>query len=98
MKGESVDHAMLAALNAHVFQPLDMMGKWETMSKGQKQLVFLWYALHPDDSYLGFCTGMSRGIDDLTGYILTAIFSVRNERPEWSRIRRPSRSRTHRQK
>lgn len=83
LKGESVDHAMLAALNAHVFQPLDMMGKWETMSKGQKQLVFLWYALHPDDSYLGFCTGMSRGIDDLTGHILTAIFSVRNERPEW---------------
>ena len=83
LKGETVDNAILAVLNAHVFRPLDVMCKWGTMTKGQKQLVFLWYALHPDDSYLGFCVGLSKSIDDLASHILTAIFSACKEHPEW---------------
>ena len=83
LKGETVDHAVLAALNAHVFQPLDLMGKWITMTKGQKQLIFLWYALHPDDSYLGFCVSMAKEIDDLPCRVLTAIFPARNNHPDW---------------
>lgn len=53
------------------------------MSNGQQQLVFLWYALHPDDSYLGYCVSMSKGIDDLTKHILTAIFPARGSHAEW---------------
>ena len=83
LKGDTVDQAVLSALNAQVFRPLDMMGKWLTISKGQKQLVFLWYALHPDDSYLDYCVGRSREIDDLPERILTSIFSVRSSHPEW---------------
>ena len=83
LKGELVDQAILAALNAHVFQPLDLMGKWKTLSNGQQQLVFLWYALYPDDSYLGYCVSMSKGIDDLTKHILTAIFPARGSHAEW---------------
>lgn len=83
LKGESVEHAILAALNTRVFRPLDLMGRWETLSRGQKQLVLLWYALHPDDSYLGFCVGLSKGIEDLPRHILTAIFQARSEHPEW---------------
>lgn len=83
LRGETVDDAILAALNAHVFQSLDLMGKWDALSKGQKQLGFLWYLLHPDDSYLGFCVGLSKDIDELTGHILTAVFQARTSHPEW---------------
>lgn len=83
LKGVSVDNAILAALNAHTFSALDAMGKWQTMSKGQKQLVFLWYTLHPDDAYLSFCVGLSKGIDDLPTQILTAIFPARISHPDW---------------
>lgn len=83
LKGETVDYAVLSALNAHIFQPLDVMGKWMTMSKGQKQLIFLWYALHPDDSYLGFCVSIAKGIDDLPNCILLSIFQARTNHPEW---------------
>ena len=83
LNGEAVAPAILAALNVHAFQPLDIMGRWATLSEGQRQLVFLWYALHPDDSYLGFCVGLSKNIGELTGHILTAIFPVRGVHPGW---------------
>ena len=83
LRGASVDDAILAALNQHVFQPLDLMGKWAILSKGQRQLVFLWYALHADDSYLGFCVGQSKNVDDLASHILTEVFPARNGHREW---------------
>lgn len=83
LKGKSIDNAILAELNAHTFSAIDVMGKWRTMSKGQKQLVFLWYSLHPDNSYLSFCVGKTKNIDDLPAQILTAIFPVHVSHPEW---------------
>ena len=83
LEGKPLDHAILAALNTQVFQPLDIMGKWETMSTGQKQLVFLWYNLHPDESYLGHCVGLSKSIHDLTNHLLSAVFATRASHAEW---------------
>lgn len=83
LQGETVDRAILTSLNSFTFQPLDVMGKWGSLPKGQKQLVFLWYSLHPDDSYLCFCVGKSKSIEDLNNQILTTVFQVRNSHPEW---------------
>jgi len=83
LKGKTIDQAILLALNSQEFRSLDMMNKWANMTKGQKQLIFLWYALHPDDSYLGHCVSLAKDINDLTNCILTAIFPAHTSHPEW---------------
>ncbi len=83
LKGESVDRSILSSLNSQEFRPLDMMSKWTNLSKGQRQLIFLWYTLHPDDSYLSYCVGLSKGIHDLTDHLLTAIFPAHTGHPDW---------------
>ena len=44
LRGLTVDAAILSALNIHEFSAIDVMGKWTVLSKGLKQLVFLWYS------------------------------------------------------
>lgn len=83
LKGAALDDAILKALNAQAFQPENVMGTWSAKTEGEKQLVFLWYALHPDDSYLCHCVGLAKDISELSERILTAVFPARLSHPEW---------------
>lgn len=79
----SLDSAMLSCLNISAFKPLDVVGKWSFMSTGQRQLVRLWFQLHPDDSYLSHCVLGSKNLWELEKHILYGIFSQRQLHPEW---------------
>lgn len=83
LSGKTVDEAILSSLNLYDVHAVDVMGKWINMTTGQKQLVFLWYAMHYDDSYLSHCISLSSTIDELPKHILKAIFPVRIAHPEW---------------
>lgn len=83
LKGKSVDEAIISTMNLYEFQSTDIMGKWINLTEGQKELVFLWYALHPDDTYLCHCVNLSSSIDELPKKILSAVFPARIAHPEW---------------
>jgi len=84
LKGRSVDAAIHSALNSFEFKPLDVMGKWQSLTAGQKQLIFLWYAIHPDNSYLCHCVGLSKQTDELPNRILMSFFDTRLTYPVWN--------------
>ena len=83
LSGTMVENAVLSSLNVLGFSGIDVMGKWKTMSEGQKQLVRLWYDLHPDSSYLCNCVKESTDEADLLQRILMDIFRLRIGHPEW---------------
>ncbi|ERL25322.1 BREX-4 system phosphatase PglZ [Mitsuokella sp. oral taxon 131] len=81
--GSSVDESISSCLNVEKFSAFDVMGKWNAFSRGQKQLVRLWYNLHPDDSYICFCLSKSKNIMDVESNILHRIFDVNKTHPAW---------------
>lgn len=83
LKCSSLDSAILSCLNISVFKPLDVMGKWSFLSAGQRQLVRLWFLLHPDESYLSHCVLNSKSLLDLEKHVLHNIFSTRQVHPDW---------------
>ena len=83
LTGKSVDDSVLYALNTHDLRPIDIMGKWMSMSIGQKQLVYLWYSIHPDDTYLCHCIKHSPSVEKLPETILMSIFPVRVAHKDW---------------
>lgn len=83
LEGLSLDEAILHILNINEIKPIDIMSKWNMLSIGKKELVLLWYKLHPDSSYLCHCTNSTNDIDDLTKHILLDIFSVYLNHREW---------------
>lgn len=83
LQRKTVDAAILSALNLRSFRPLDAMGKWRTMSAGQRELVFLWYALHPDASYLCHCVEGARDALELEERVPMEILHAREPRAGW---------------
>lgn len=83
LKSITLDQAILNALNVIEIKPIDVMSKWASLSIGQRQIVFLWYRQHPDDTYLSHCIALSKSIDNLPNHLLMAIFQVHNRRPNW---------------
>lgn len=83
LQRKPVDAAILSALNLRSFRPLDVMGKWRAMSAGQRELVFLWYALHPDASYLCHCVEGAGDVSELEERVPMAILRAREPRPAW---------------
>lgn len=83
IKCTSLDFAILSCLNISHFTPLDVMGRWCFLSTGQRQLVRLWFLLHPDNSYLSHCVLASNNLYDLDKHILHDIFSVCQLHPDW---------------
>ncbi len=59
------------------------MSKWDHYSVGQKQLVVLWYRLHPDGTYLCNCISRTNKIDDIPSVVLYHIFSCGNRTTSW---------------
>lgn len=83
LKDITLDKAILNALNVLEIKPIDVMSKWTSLSVGQKQIVFLWYRQHSDDTYLSHCVALSKTIEDLPNRLLMAIFQVHNRKPNW---------------
>lgn len=83
LKGVSLEEAILKSLNISVFSGIDVMGKWNTMSQGTKELVALWLKLHPDNTYLCHCFSLIDDINDIVDCIGHDIFNVRINKPEW---------------
>ena len=70
-----LDDAILLSLNIASFMGIDVMSQWDHFSIGQKQLVLLWYQLHPDSTYLCNCVSMAKRVEDIPTLILYHIFS-----------------------
>ena len=83
LEGDAVDDAILAILNVGAFSPTDVMGKWNVLSNGQKQLVRLWFVLHPDDSYLNHCIMSAQSLSDVEKRIIHDIFQQCSSHPNW---------------
>lgn len=83
LHGDTADEAILSCLNTQNFSGIDIMSKWGNFDIGKKQLVKLWYQLHPDDTYLHFVIMASENISDVEEYILHQIFICAQKRPDW---------------
>lgn len=83
LDGDALDNAILSCLNLNTFTAIDMMGKWSSFTTGQKQLSFLWFFLHPDDSYLCHCILGASSFTDMEKRILHEVFIARNTHPSW---------------
>ena len=83
LEGKTLDEAILSALNLADFSGVDVMGKWNALSAGRRQLAVLWLKLHPDDSYLCHCVRQSDDTADIPEHILHDIFTLRRAHPQW---------------
>ncbi len=83
LKSLSLDEAILQILNIKIINPVDVMSKWSSLSDGGKELVLLWYKIHPDTTYLSYCASKTKDISVFTEHILMDIFAVHNNHPEW---------------
>lgn len=80
---KSLDDAILACLNIGSFQSQDIMGKWSILSGDKKEMVRLWYRLHPDDTYLSYCILKCDSLSTLDNIILHDIFQISKAPSEW---------------
>ena len=83
VKGMELEKAILGSLNMSSFSAMDAADKWENLSEGQRQLVFLWDMLHRQDNYFGYCLHRCNDMDELPEHILHDIFGVVSFHPEW---------------
>lgn len=83
LNGEPLEQSILSILNVASFVPMDVMGKWNVLSKGQRQLVRLWIEQHPDESYLYHCAHNSDNDLNIEDRVLHEIFRMHSSHPNW---------------
>ncbi|MGM9997871.1 MAG: BREX-4 system phosphatase PglZ [Candidatus Bruticola sp.] len=86
LNGDSLDKAVLYALNCARFEAIDIFKRWNDFTEGQKYLVLLWLQLHSDEqsnAYLVSCALAAQEPNELVSRILRDIFTSRAEHPEW---------------
>ncbi len=83
LSGESLDEAIFHALNVNEIKSVDVMSRWNTFSDGQRQLVLLWYKLHPDKTYLSHCVSLTLEFSEFSKHLLMDVFNTRLNHPEW---------------
>ena len=79
----TVEEMILTCLNVGMFSPIDIMGRWNVLTDGQKQLVELWYHIKPDNSYLSYCILKSKSISELENHIAHDIFALQDKQFAW---------------
>ena len=79
----TVEEMILTCLNVGTFSPVDIMGRWNVLTTGQKQLVKLWYHIKSDDSYLSYCILKSKNISELETHIAHDIFALQKKDDSW---------------
>ena len=82
LNGLSISDAILSSFNLKTFDGQSMMGKWNSLSPGKKQLMQLWYYLNPDSTYLCHCFNSS-DLSNIEKTILLDIFDSQCKHPEW---------------
>ena len=80
---KSLDEAILSCLNISIFQAIDIMGKWSVLSDDRKELVRLWYRLHPDNTYLSHSILKCDNLNTLDNIILYDIFHISKVPSKW---------------
>lgn len=80
---KSLDEAILSCLNISGFQALDIMGKWSTLSDDRKELVRLWYRLHPNNTYLSHCILKCDELNAFENILLYDIFHISKAPSKW---------------
>lgn len=83
LKKYSLSNAILSALNITTFSCIDVMGKWNVLSTGKKELIKLWFDIHPDDTYLCHCFKEASSLIEVPKIIRRDIFKFRVDKPEW---------------
>lgn len=83
LKKYTLSNAILSALNITSFSGADVMGKWNALPLGKRELVKLWYVIHPDDTYLCHCFREAVSVSDITNALKREIFKFRLDKPEW---------------
>lgn len=82
-ENSSVDTVILSCLNVGAFSSMDIMGKWNTLERGRKDLIRLWYSLHPDNTYLCHCVVCANDITEIENLILHEIIHMSNVPSKW---------------
>ncbi len=82
LKNISVRDAILHRFNMLTFDGIAVMAKWNSLSKGKRQLLKLWYQLNPDESYLCRCLEKYE-IEELEEHILLDIFGEMQLHSDW---------------
>lgn len=80
---KSLDDAILSSLNVSSFKAYDVMGKWSVLSDDKKELIRLWYRLHPDNTYLSHCILRCDDLSTIDCIILHDIFHILQAPPTW---------------
>lgn len=80
---KSLDEAILSCLNISSFQVLDIMGKWSILSDDKKELVRLWYRLHPDNTYLSHSILKCNNLNELDNVLMHDIFQISKVNSKW---------------
>ena len=83
LKKYSLSNAILSALNLTSFSGNDVMGRWNNLPLGKKQLVKLWFDIHPDNTYLCHCLKKALSLSEVTNCLRKEIFKFRIDNPEW---------------
>ena len=83
LQGMTVDAAINSCLNIENFSPINVMSQWNVFNTGKKQLVKLWYHIHPDSSYLSYVMSKSKNVFEVEKTILYSIFDVNDTPPMW---------------
>ncbi len=80
----TVDEAILQSLNTVTFDSYGQIARWQSLSLGERQLLWLWVVLHPDDSYLYHCAVSAVSFEELPSKIMTEVFSYRETHKKWA--------------
>lgn len=83
LKKYTLSNAILSALNITSFSGTDVMGRWNVLPTGKRELVKLWYDIHPDATYLCHCFNEAVSLSDITNALKHEIFKFRLDKPEW---------------
>ncbi len=83
LRHEMLDEAILSNLNVSSFQAYDVIGKWSILSDNKKELIRLWYRLHPDDTYLSHCILRCDDLKTLDSIISRDIFHISQAPSTW---------------
>ncbi|NCC60660.1 MAG: BREX-4 system phosphatase PglZ [Verrucomicrobiae bacterium] len=80
--GKTSAEVIKRCLNVYKFEPLSVLSRWESLSRFEQWLVWLWYRVNPSDGYCGYAIRRSRAPEEIVGSIMHSIFDC-VEKSEW---------------
>lgn len=81
--GKGVKESILDKFNMKVFDGVTLMGKWNTLSEAEKDLLVIWAHITEEKDYLTHCVLKCATIKELPDVLLLEIFDARIKHPDW---------------